>query len=233
MERNLNENINNAIQGGTGMNIYQKIVEIRKSIKGFSKDSKGYGYEYVSGNQILRAIKEKMDELQVVLIPSVNYNTLNWEKHTYNNTKGQEKLDFIVQAQMTYKWVNAENPADFIEVPWVMIGQQADDISKAVGTAMTYNERYFLLKQFGLPTDEDDADAKTQDSAYGSKATKSQTTNRKLSDAQVKRLIAIGSSKGQQIATLKKVAKSDYNVNDLADLTKKDYDALCARLEKL
>ena len=176
-----------------------------------------------------------MDELQVVLIPSVDYDTFNWEKHLYKNKDGYEKLDFIVQARLTYKWVNAEEPTDFIEVPWVMVGQQADDISKAVGTAMTYNERYFLLKQFGLPTDEDDADAKTETSAYGARSGGYSQGGqaRKLSDAQIKRLIAIGNSKGQSMAVIKQVAKRDYNADQLQDLSKKDYDALCARLESM
>ena len=74
-----------------GLNIHQKIIEIRKNINGFSKDTKGFGYEYVSGNQILRAIKDKMDELGVLLVPSVDYSTLMWEKHQYQNKKGEEK----------------------------------------------------------------------------------------------------------------------------------------------
>lgn len=140
------------------MNIYQKIVEVRKSIEGFSKDKKSFGYQYVSGNQILRAVKEKMDELGLLLMPQIDYDTLQWQKHEYVTSKGKEALDFIIQAKMIYTWINAENPEEKIEIPWVCIGQQQDDISKAMGTAMTYNERYFLLKFFGLPTDEDDAD---------------------------------------------------------------------------
>jgi hypothetical protein len=143
------------------MNIHQKLIEVRKTIKGFSKDTKGFNYSYVSGNQILRAIKDKMDELGILLIPEVDYDTLSWCKHEYTNIKGQDKLDFIIQGKMTYKWVNAESPAeDYINVPWLMVGQQSDDISKAVGTALTYNERYFLLKFFNCPTDEDDPDNK-------------------------------------------------------------------------
>lgn len=211
------------------MNIYQKIVEIRKSVEGFSKDTKGYGYEYVSGNQILRAIKNKMDELGVLLIPSVDYETLSWQKHEYKNKKGEEKLDFIVQARMTYKWINAEEPTEVIEVPWLMIGQQTDDISKATGTALTYNERYFLLKQFGLPTDEDDADAK--EGNYGGKSNNAANKIGKLSDAQVKRLYAIGNKAGIIPVEVLKVIKKDYKKGRIEDLTKAEYDEVCARLE--
>ena len=59
------------------MNLHQKLVEIRKNIKGFSKDTKGYDYIFVSGTQILRAVKDKMDELGVLLVPEIDYSTFH------------------------------------------------------------------------------------------------------------------------------------------------------------
>ena len=181
------------------MNIQQKLVEVRKSIHGFNKDTKGFGFDYVSGSQILRAIKGKMDELGVLLIPRVDYDTLHWEKHEYTTKKGEKKLDFIITMKMKYTWVNAEDPEDKIEIDWVCIGQQTDDIAKAVGTAMTYNERYFLLKFLGLPTDEDDADFnkeayynknnnKTHTLNIENKWTNKDTNTKILSEAQINRL---------------------------------------------
>jgi ERF superfamily len=146
----------------TNLNIYQKLVEIRKSIDVFIKDTEGYGYKYVSGSQVLHKIKAKMDELGVLLIPHVlnqRYETFDytvWDKKTQEE---KQKTDFIVSGDMKYIWVNAENPEDRIEIPWQYMGQQ-DDISKAFGSGLTYTERYFLLKFFGVPTDEDDPDAK-------------------------------------------------------------------------
>lgn len=212
------------------MNIYEKLVEVRKSIDGFSKDKKSYNYDYVTGNQILRKIKVKMDELGIVLIPQVNYDTFNWCKHEYLNSKDKECLDFLVQAQMIYKWVNAEEPTDFIEVPWLMVGQQADDISKAVGTALTYNERYFLLKQFGLPTDEDDADNRQLD--YGGKSNNKSNNNisKKITEAQSKRLFAIG--KGKDTNSIKAIL-SNYGYSSSKDILIKDYDKICKEIESL
>lgn len=144
------------------LNLYQKLVEIRKSIDFFTKDTKGYGYKYVSGSQVLKKIKSKMDELQVLLIPVVlnqsheTFNYIVWDKQSQSE---KEKTDFIVTADMKYVWVNAENPDEKIEVPWQTMGQQ-DDISKAFGSGLTYSERYFLLKFFGVPTDEEDPDAR-------------------------------------------------------------------------
>ena len=53
------------------MNLHQKLVEIRKEIDVFKKDTEGYGYSYVSGSQVLSKIQEKMNELGVLLYPTV------------------------------------------------------------------------------------------------------------------------------------------------------------------
>lgn len=214
------------------MNIYQKIVEVRKSIEGFSKDKKSFGYEYVSGNQILRSIKVKMDELGLMLIPSMDYDTLQWQKHEYVTSKGKEALDFIVQAKMTYTWINAENPEEKIEIPWVCIGQQQDDISKAMGTAMTYNERYFLLKFFGLPTDEDDADNKNVEergnAAYTKKA--AQVNPSLISEAQLKRLYVI--AKDIDTSSVSAILNK-YEFKNSKEITKAKYNDICSEIEGL
>ena len=211
------------------MNIEQKLVEIKKGIKGFNKDTKGFGFEYVSGSQILRAIKDKMDELGVLLIPEVEYDTLHWEKHEYTTKKGEQKLDFIVTMKMTYTWVNAEEPSDKIEVDWVCVGQQTDDIAKAIGTAMTYNERYFLLKFLGLPTDEDDADRKVPSETV--RANQRQQNIKRLSDSQIKRLYAIAYRHGYSNEKVNERIKEKFNKN-VHELTKEEYDYICSSMEK-
>lgn len=144
------------------LNLYQKLVEIRKSIDVFKKDTQGFGYSYVSGSQVLGKIKNKMDELQILLIPEVlnqKHETFDYKVWDKKEQREKDKTDFIVTADMNYIWVNAENPEEKIEIPWQTMGQQ-DDISKAFGSGLTYSERYFLLKFFGVPTDEEDPDAR-------------------------------------------------------------------------
>lgn len=220
------------------LNIHQKLVEVKKSITGFSKDSKAgsgnyTGYEYVSGSQVLRAIKGKMDELGVLLIPEVDYETMKWEKHNYKTKNGNEKTDFIITMKMNYTWVNAEDPQDKITIPWVCIGQQTDDIAKAVGTAMTYNERYFLLKFLGLPTDEDDADAKPLNKDnITNLSTDNKWTNPKLTDNQIKRLYAIAYKKGIGADKVKEQVLKKFN-KEVSGLTKTEYDKVCEGYEKI
>ena len=133
------------------MNLHEKLVEVRKSIDSFIKDTDGYGYKYVSGSQILEKIKKKMDELGILLEQHLLYPTIN------KSNKG-----YLITSQMKMTWVNAEKPDDKIEVDWFCTGEQKDP-SQAFGSALTYSERYFLLKFFGAPTDEDDPDKLLKD----------------------------------------------------------------------
>jgi len=202
------------------MNLYEKIVEVRKVASGFSKDTKGFGYEYVSGNQILNKIKEKMNEVGLILQPSAKVG--EHELFCYTSAKGQEKVDIQVWGNMAYTWINAEKPDEREIVDWAYYGQQ-EDISKSFGSALTYSERYFLLKYFGLPTDEDDPDGKD---TSGKQTTKPTSTAFKLSESQIKRLFALGQAAGyQKIAIIDQIKKKFEKEPD--KLTKLEYDKVC------
>ncbi|TCK03280.1 UNVERIFIED_ORG: ERF superfamily protein [Anoxybacillus amylolyticus] len=169
------------------LNIYQKLVEIRKTVDVFVKDSQGYGYRYVSGAQVLKKIREKMDELGVLLVPIVlnqNHSMFNYTVYDRENKRERPKTDFVVTGDMKYVWINADDPSDRIEIPWQYMGQQ-DDISKAFGSALTYTERYFLMKFFSVPTDEDDPDARDTAKQNGKIDKKENGKNKKASKNQL------------------------------------------------
>lgn len=159
------------------MNLYQKIVEVRKIAEGFSKDGASYNYKYVTGNQVLAKIKDKMNELNLLLFPSTK--TGEHHTHAYKTAKGKDVLDFVVKGEMSYTWINGDEPSEREVISWSYYGQQ-DDISKAFGSALTYSERYFLLKCLGLPTDEDDPDAKPEKPQY--QPGQQQPTNKPITD---------------------------------------------------
>ncbi|HEY5563895.1 MAG TPA: ERF family protein [Clostridiaceae bacterium] len=205
------------------LNLFQKIVEVRKSITGFSKDTKSYGFDYVSGSQVLSKIKVKMDEMGLLLIPSVDYSTVHWEKHNYITAKGKESMDFIVTFKLTYTWINAETPTEMLVTEWLALGQQTDDISKAVGTALSYNERYFLLKTFGLPTDEDDADNKEPT------GTKNDKHNFDSNNVTTKMLVDMAASKGYNEASLCK----KYNAKEVKFIKQEDKKSAYENFKKM
>ncbi|MDU6764506.1 MAG: ERF family protein, partial [Staphylococcus sp.] len=132
------------------------------------KDAKSYNYSYVSGSQVLHRIRNKMIENNLLLVPKTseeNYKQIDVTR--FNKKAGREitTSEFIVEMKLTYVWINADKPEEQFEVTFYAVGQQ-DDVSKAHGTALTYAERYFLMKFFNIPTDEDDADAKEKQEKY-------------------------------------------------------------------
>ena len=145
------------------LNLFQKIVDVKKNIEGFTKDAKGYNYDYVEGSQILYKIRPKMEEHGLLIYPSV----IAYETRETKNNKG--KTEHIVSMNMEYHIIDSNTKEDYI-VQFAAFGQQ-QDIAQAYGTALTYAERYFLLKLLNIPTDEDDPDAKQKKQEY-SKADK-------------------------------------------------------------
>lgn len=153
----------------TKLTLAQKLIEISKSVLYLQKDKQGYNYKYVKGSTALAAIKPKMNELGVLLITKINkaeffHNIENMKK--YDNKKGIEYNVSVaaetVKCDVTMIWLDAES-SETIEVPWFCIGTK-DDGSQAFGSALTYSERYFLLKQFNIATD--DLDPEEFNSAY-------------------------------------------------------------------
>ncbi|KKQ08165.1 MAG: ERF superfamily [Candidatus Pacebacteria bacterium GW2011_GWF1_36_5] len=140
------------------MNIYQKLIEVRKVAPYLKKENKSFQYSYVSSSQVLIALKEKMDDLGLLLIPSVESARYADILHG-KNSKGNETVEILTELDMTFTWVNADNPEEKISVKWY--GQGIDTTGeKGVGKALTYAEKYFMLKFFNIPTDKDDPDSK-------------------------------------------------------------------------
>ena len=148
------------------LNLFQKIADVKANIDGFTKDTEGYKYSYVSGSQVLHKIRKKMTEHNLLFVPHIK--NASYEEIEVL-VKGQKKPNILVSLDLIYTWIDADNPTDQFEIPFYAIGHQ-DDASKALGTALTYSERYLLMKQFNIPTDEDDADAKQKREAYAPKA---------------------------------------------------------------
>ena len=132
------------------MNIYQKLVEVRKAVPFLKKDTSGYQFKYVSSSQALGALRAAMDKQGLLLVPSV----VNTSLTHLESAKGRKTI--LTELAIQFTWINAENPEERLECKFY--GQGIDDGEKGVGKAATYAEKYFLLKFFNIPTDKDDPD---------------------------------------------------------------------------
>lgn len=151
------------------LNLYQKLAKIRKQVEVVQKNKSGYGYKYVTDDELLAKITAGMDKYGVSLIPNIVPDTLEVQPYTYKKTKKEKQNgqfvtyeenvnEFITTSDMEYIWVNNENPEERVVVNWSMVGQQSD-ASQCLGSGLTYSMRYFLLKYFNVATPDDDPDA--------------------------------------------------------------------------
>ena len=135
------------------MNLYQKLVEIQKTVRGLGKDVNASTYQYVSGSKVLEYIRPKMDELGVLLVQEID--EIDNQRIDYN-VKSGVKSELLSKVTMTFTWIDAES-GERLPVKFGANGMNNWD--KGLGSALTYAERYFLLKFFHIATDEDDVDA--------------------------------------------------------------------------
>jgi len=137
-------------------NIYQKLLEVRKSVPYLQKEAKSQQYNYVSSSQVIGAVRQKLDEVGLVLTTEIVGKTLVARERT--NAKNVLVINYEYDLDLKMTWVNAENPEEKVVIPWSTSGLDTGDNAKAIGKALTYGEKYFLLKQFSIATDHDDAD---------------------------------------------------------------------------
>ena len=133
-------------------NIYQKLLVIQQKINGLGKDKSTYNYKYVTGDKVLGEIKPLMNELGLLLKQEVI--SINNSRQDYIAKSGQ-KSEILSKVMMRFTWVDSET-GEKDENLFGANGQ--NDWEKGLGSALTYAERYFLLKYFHIATDEDDID---------------------------------------------------------------------------
>ena len=64
-------------------NIYQKLAKVRKQVEVIRKNKSGYGYKYVTEDEILAKISVFMDKYHLSLVPSIQSGTTRVEPYTY------------------------------------------------------------------------------------------------------------------------------------------------------
>lgn len=205
------------------LNLVQKLAKIRAISDVVSKEKRGYNYTYADITTILANITAGMKKYGVSLIPSVVPGTAEVSQNVVTNTKFDKTgkaydstvTEMLVRAEMVFKWVNDENPDEFIEVPWFVTGSQTDP-SQAFGSGLTYCTRYFLCNYFQIAQSDSDVDT------YRSKQKAAEESEEKAIaeeiingfDTLVKQFLADNSDKVDEVK--KFISKYAKNANYLA-----------------
>ena len=116
-------------------------------------------YNYVSGAKLLGVIRPLMDKLGLILTQEVV--DIKNEPITYMTRNG-EKTEMFTTAHIRFTWVDTDDGSQVVN-DFFANGMNAWD--KGLGSALTYAERYYLMKTFHIATDEDDVDALVKEEA--------------------------------------------------------------------
>ena len=141
------------------MKLYEKLHAIQSEINGLGKDKATNTYRYVTGDKVLSHIKPLMNKYKLLLKQEVISIENTRQDYVVSVSKdlpnGRPKSEIHSKVMMKFTWVDVET-GDKDENLFGSNGQ--NDWDKGVGSALTYGERYFLLKYFHIATDEDDID---------------------------------------------------------------------------
>jgi len=151
------------------LTLLQKLLEIKKQVAFIKKDTKGHQYEYASPTAVLGKVVPLLNEYGVLLeqrVVDAQYERVfskpnarpvptTIDGKTVSIQTPFEVYETLVTLKFDMTWVDVETGDERI-IPFVSQGSNGDD--KGVGSAMTYAERYFLLKYFNIATDTDDPD---------------------------------------------------------------------------
>lgn len=140
------------------MGLYKKLLEMQKAVVGLTRDKSGNSYQYVSGDKVLGIVRPKMDSLGLILVPEIEDSSFTRQDYTLVDNKGnaRQKSEIFCALKLKFTWIDIDT-GETLVCRWASSGQNNWD--KGLGSALTYGERYFLLKFFHVATDKDDVDA--------------------------------------------------------------------------
>ena len=201
------------------MNIFQKLLNITNEISNVNKNlTVGQGknaYKAVGEADVLKAVKELEFKYGVYSYP-FSREVLESSMYTTTNEYG-EKNNIFSRLKTVYRFVNADKPDEYIETTTFAEGIDTQD--KGSGKAMTYSDKYALMKTYKIITGED-PDQNPSETGYDKKLTSTKGVKNKVTDVEAKSIYSLMLRKGYDVVpTLEKFFK----VKNTADLTKAQY----------
>lgn len=137
--------------------VYKKLLELQKAVVGLARDKNGNSYQYISGDKLLGVVRPLMDKCGLILVSEIL--DANFTRQDYQVAGGngapKPKTEMFCALKMRFTWVDVES-GDTLPCEWASSGQNSFD--KSLGSAVTFAERYFILKTLHIQTDKDDVD---------------------------------------------------------------------------
>lgn len=206
------------------MNIYEKMSAITNELGVVAKNlnvdmGNGKNYKAVQEKDVLDAVKPIEEKYRVYSYPKERkvIDSEILEKETkYGKTK-----NMYLRIETTYEFVNLDKPEEKITMTSYADGIDSGD--KATGKAMTYSDKYSLLKAYKIATGDDPDKDASPEHGY-SKLTKEQDERLQLLD-EIQGLAILKS------IDIEKIRKT-FKVEDLTQMTTEQMKKCITAMQK-
>lgn len=155
----------------SSLNIYQRMLQIEKELGVVAKNleiqaTKTSGYKAVSERDVIDAVKPLEARYGVFSYPASR--TVIKDELLENTREYRGEAVTVISKYMrietVYRFINVDKPEEFIEV--TSYGDGIDTGDKATGKAMTYADKYALMKAYKISTGDDPDATKSADEGY-------------------------------------------------------------------
>ena len=157
------------------LNIHQRMAAITAELQTVAKNlnvetGKGKGYKAVSERDVIDAVKPLEAKHGVYSYPASRrvLESAALESESEWNGKVTKKTTFFERIETVYRFVNTDDPTDFIETTTFAEGIDSQD--KGSGKAMTYADKYALMKAYKISTGDDPDQTASEDVNYTRKS---------------------------------------------------------------
>ena len=195
-------------------NVYQKLMEVQSKLKAPKSQYNSFGkYSYRSCEDILEALKPLLNEVGAIV-----------------NISDQVKLigdRYYIEATAMFLDANTGDSIISKAIAREDENKKGQDLAQLSGATSSYARKYALNGLFAID-DNKDSDATN---THGKDIKPNMTAVSGLSDAQIKRLFAIGNKAGFKKDVVEATVKKMFGCEP-KDMTKDQYNTVCERLEK-
>ena len=190
------------------MTIYKKIMNVQSKLKAPKGNYNSFGkYSYRSAEDILEAVKPLLKE----------------EGLAISITDDIVLIGDRYYVKSTVKLIDIEN-GDVVETSALAREDETKkgmDLAQVTGSCSSYSRKYALNGAFAIDSSELDPD-RVNTHGQEDKPKTTTTASNSLSDAQVKRLIAIGYKANITTEQILSTIKREYDVNEIKALNKSE-----------
>ena len=199
--------------GGEIMNVYEKLMTVQTKLRAPKGQYNSFGkYSYRSCEDILEALKPLLGEVGAIV----------------NVTDEIKLIGDRYYVEATASFIDTETGERMIAKASAREAEakKGMDDSQVTGSVSSYARKYALNGLFAID-DNKDADSTN---THG-KEIKPNMTPTGITEAQLKRLFAIGNKAGIKKEVVEGTVRKIFNCEP-KDMTKEQYDNICERLEK-